>query len=80
MPETERRAPNLFFGPNSSKFLKMGNTESADGQGDVKPHVMQLRVPMPDSGELEERFALVLVSKRVASSYCQHLFNSVHIF
>ncbi|XP_023687348.2 formin-like protein 3 isoform X2 [Paramormyrops kingsleyae] len=58
-----KEEPRICFSVQTEgQFLKMGNTESVDGQGDVKPHVMQLRVPMPDSGELEERFALVLSS------------------
>uniref|UniRef100_A0A8C9RD75 Formin-like 3 n=1 Tax=Scleropages formosus TaxID=113540 RepID=A0A8C9RD75_SCLFO len=40
----------------------MGNIESVDGHSDMKPHIMPLKVPMPDPTELEERFALVLNS------------------
>jgi hypothetical protein len=41
----------------------MGNIESVDGQSDnMKHHIMPLKVPIPDQSELEERFALVLVS------------------
>lgn len=40
----------------------MGNIESVDGHSEIKPHIMPLKVPMPDPTELEERFALVLVS------------------
>lgn len=40
----------------------MGNIESVDGQSELKHHIMPLKVPMPDPMELEERFALVLVS------------------
>lgn len=41
---------------------KMGNIESVDGQGEMKHHIMPLKVPMPDPTELEEKFAIVLVS------------------
>lgn len=46
------------------KFLKwtMGNIESVDGQSEMKHHIMPLKVPMPDPTELEEKFAIVLVS------------------
>lgn len=40
----------------------MGNIESVDGPGEMKHHLMPLKVPMPDPSELEERFAIVLVS------------------
>lgn len=40
----------------------MGNIESVDGQSDMKHHIMPLKVPMPDPTELEEKFAIVLVS------------------
>ena len=40
----------------------MGNIESVDGQCEMKHHLMPLKVPMPDPAELEERFAIVLVS------------------
>lgn len=40
----------------------MGNIESVDGQSEMKPHIMPLKVPMPDPTELEEKFAIVLVS------------------
>ena len=40
----------------------MGNIESVDGHSEMKPHIMPLKVPMPDSTELEEKFAIVLVS------------------
>lgn len=33
-----------------------------DGQGEMKHHLMPLKVPMPDAAELEERFAIVLNS------------------
>ena len=43
----------------------MGNIESVDGQSsEMKHHIMPLKVPMPDQTELEERFAIVLVSGR----------------
>lgn len=41
----------------------MGNIESVDGQSEMmKHHIMPLKVPMPDPNELEEKFAIVLVS------------------
>lgn len=40
----------------------MGNIESVDGQAEMKHHIMPLKVPMPDPTELEEKFAIVLVS------------------
>ncbi|KAJ8403983.1 hypothetical protein AAFF_G00343330 [Aldrovandia affinis] len=40
----------------------MGNVESIDDQTEMKPHIMPLKMPMPDPNELEERFALVLSS------------------
>lgn len=40
----------------------MGNIESVDGQSEMKHHFMPLKVPMPDPTELEEKFAIVLVS------------------
>lgn len=41
----------------------MGNIESVDGQSEMmKHHIMPLKVPMPDPTELEEKFAIVLVS------------------
>lgn len=42
---------------------KMGNVESVDGQSEMKHHIMPLKVPMPDPTELEEKFAIVLVSQ-----------------
>lgn len=43
-------------------WRKMGNIESVDGQSEMKHHIMPLKVPMPDPNELEEKFAIVLVS------------------
>ncbi|XP_057191523.1 formin-like protein 2 isoform X4 [Triplophysa rosa] len=40
----------------------MGNAGSMNQQTDPRGHHMPLKVPMPDPGELEERFALVLNS------------------
>lgn len=40
----------------------MGNIESVDGQSEMKHHSMPLKVAMPDPTELEEKFAIVLVS------------------
>lgn len=39
----------------------MGNAGSMNQQTDTRGHHMPLKLPMPDPGELEERFALVLV-------------------
>lgn len=50
---------SFFFPPFK---LKMGNIESVDGQSEMKHHIMPLKVPMPDPTELEEKFAIVLVS------------------
>lgn len=41
----------------------MGNAGSMDSQQtDFKAHNVPLKLPMPEPGELEERFAIVLVS------------------
>lgn len=41
----------------------MGNAGSMDSQQtDFRAHNMPLKLPMPEPGELEERFAVVLVS------------------
>ncbi|MBN3294457.1 FMNL3 protein, partial [Polypterus senegalus] len=40
----------------------MGNVESVDGSTELKPHILPLKLPMPEQYELEERFALVLNS------------------
>lgn len=54
----------------------MGNIESVDGQSEMKHHILPLKVPMPDPTELEEKFAIVLVScgafesKRTHSANC----------
>ncbi|KAK1789257.1 hypothetical protein P4O66_014876 [Electrophorus voltai] len=40
----------------------MGNAVSVDQQSDMRGHNMPLKLPMPDPGELEERFAIVLNS------------------
>lgn len=39
----------------------MGNAGSMDQQTDFRGHNMPLKLPMPEPGELEERFAIVLV-------------------
>lgn len=39
----------------------MGNAGSMDQHTDFRGHNMPLKLPMPDPGELEERFAIVLV-------------------
>ena len=41
----------------------MGNAGSMDQHTDFRGHNMPLKLPMPDPGELEERFATVLVRK-----------------
>lgn len=51
----------------------MGNIESVDGQSEMKHHIMPLKVPMPDPMELEERFALVLVSHSNVTKLTQRL-------
>lgn len=41
----------------------MGNAGSMDSQQtDFRAHSVPLKLPMPEPGELEERFAIVLVS------------------
>lgn len=40
----------------------MGNAGSMEQHPDFRGHNMPLKLPMPDPGELEERFASVLVS------------------
>lgn len=56
---------------------KMGNIESVDGQSEMKHHIMPLKVPMPDATELEEKFAIVLVScnypRRVMAHFICHI-------
>lgn len=43
----------------------MGNAGSMDSQQtDFRAHSVPLKLPMPEPGELEERFAIVLVSAR----------------
>lgn len=43
----------------------MGNAGSMDSQQtDFRAHNVPLKLPMPEPGELEERFAIVLVSTR----------------
>lgn len=43
----------------------MGNAGSMDSQQtDFRAHNVPLKLPMPEPGELEERFAIVLVSAR----------------
>lgn len=39
----------------------MGNAGSMDQHNDLRGHNMPLKLPMPEPGELEERFAIVLV-------------------
>lgn len=46
----------------------MGNAGSMDQHPDFRGHNMPLKLPMPDPGELEERFASVLVSTESISS------------
>lgn len=46
----------------------MGNAGSMDSQQtDFKAHNVPLKLPMPEPGELEERFAIVLVSESAAA-------------
>ncbi|GLD52044.1 formin-like protein 2 [Lates japonicus] len=40
----------------------MGNAGSMDHHTDFRGHNMPLKLPMPEPGELEERFAIVLNS------------------
>ncbi|XP_049583793.1 formin-like protein 2 isoform X2 [Syngnathus scovelli] len=42
--------------------VNMGNAGSMDQHTDLRGHNMPLKLPMPDPGELEERFAIVLNS------------------
>lgn len=42
----------------------MGNAGSMEHHADLRGHSMPLKLPMPDPGELEERFAIVLVRKK----------------
>lgn len=51
----------------------MGNAGSMEQHPDFRGHNMPLKLPMPDLGELEERFASVLVSTR-------NSFSSVSVF
>lgn len=46
----------------------MGNAGSMDHHTDLRGHNMPLKLPMPDAGELEERFAIVLVRKKSFAS------------
>lgn len=62
----------------------MGNAGSMDQHPDFRGHNMPLKLPMPDPGELEERFASVLVStahweKRESISSVFHLFSSLFV-
>lgn len=61
---TESNLRITGFGAEDSALLwaNMGNIESVDGQSEMKHHIMPLKVPMPDPTELEEKFAIVLVS------------------
>lgn len=51
-----------------SKRGIMGNAGSMDHHTDLRGHNMPLKLPMPDAGELEERFAIVLVRKKSFAS------------
>lgn len=42
----------------------MGNAGSMDHHTDLRGHNMPLKLPMPEPGELEERFAHVLVREK----------------
>lgn len=46
----------------------MGNAGSMDQHTDFRGHNMPLKLPMPEPGELEERFAIVLVSSHTKKS------------
>lgn len=46
----------------------MGNAGSMDQQTDFRGHNMPLKLPMPEPGELEERFAIVLVCSQIIQS------------
>lgn len=61
--------PTLARGARSSprprRAANMGNAGSMDSQQtDFRAHNVPLKLPMPEPGELEERFAIVLVSVR----------------
>lgn len=43
----------------------MGNAGSMEQHTDFRGHNMPLKLPMPEPGELEERFAIVLVRKKI---------------
>lgn len=45
-------------------WSNMGNAGSMDQHTDFRGHNMPLKLPMPEPGELEERFATVLVRKK----------------
>lgn len=51
----------------------MGNAGSMDQHPDFRGHNMPLKLPMPDPGELEERFASVLVSTLKENRFHQFL-------
>lgn len=53
----------------------MGNAGSMDQHADFRGHNMPLKLPMPEPGELEERFATVLVrgEKKKETPKCSHL-------
>lgn len=56
-----RRRPGAAPGPR--RAANMGNAGSMDSQQtDFRAHNVPLKLPMPEPGELEERFAIVLVS------------------
>lgn len=47
----------------------MGNAGSMDQHADFRGHNMPLKLPMPEPGELEERFATVLVREEKAGFF-----------
>ncbi|TFK14640.1 clavesin-2 [Platysternon megacephalum] len=52
----------------------MGNAGSMDSQQtDFRAHNMPLKLPMPEPGELEERFAVVLILSEMCKK--QHCLN-----
>lgn len=56
----------------------MGNAGSMEQHTDPRGHNMPLKLPMPDPGELEERFAVVLVSKVWSFFYLRRKRRNTH--
>lgn len=62
-----RRTQGARSQPGLRHAADMGNAGSMDSQQtDFKAHNVPLKLPMPEPGELEERFAIVLVSNAAA--------------